>query len=440
VRVAIVAAKYPYDNREAYLDRELRALAPHLSGLAVFPTSPRGRTSGYRDVPADVYRLGLFSPATIGGALHAFVARPAQSLRAIAALLLARERPRVKLKNLAVIPLGLAVGMRLRRSGFEHVHAYWLSTPASVAFIAAAVAGIPWSSTAHRWDIYEGNALGPKLRSAQFVRAISARGRRDLLAAVPDVPPERVRVLHVGVDVPPFDKLRMTEGGAQHDRGDDNNRSAFAVVCAANLVALKGHRDLLAAVALARARGVDVRCAVAGDGELRGELEALATALRLGDAVTFRGHVAHDALLAELEGGRYDALVLTSLEGPAGLMEGIPVALMEAMARGVPVIATASGSVTELVDELCGRVVPPGNPDAIAAALVELAADRALGARLAAAAYQKVCAEFDVVAVARELARLFAIPEAVTSEQAMGSIRSEEARSTEAADAAWGQG
>jgi colanic acid/amylovoran biosynthesis glycosyltransferase len=428
VRVAIVAAKYPYDNREAYLDRELRALAPHLSGLAVFPTSPRGRTSGYRDVPADVYRLGLFSPATIGGALSALAARPAESLRAIGALLFARERPLVKLKNLAVIPLGLAVGMRLRRGGFEHVHSYWLSTPATVAYLAAAVAGIPWSSTAHLWDIYEENALALKLASAQFVRAISARGRRDLLAAAPGVPPSRVSVLHVGVDVPavapaPFDKLRVTE-----------------ILCAANLVVKKGHVDLLHAIAAVRERGVDVRCVLAGDGELRGELEQLIDRLALRDAVEMRGHVGHDALLDEIRAGRYDAMALTSLELPGGLMEGIPVALMEAMALGLPVITTATGSITELVDERCGRVVLQGDVAAIAAALAELAGDPQLRAKLAEAAYQKVCAEFNVVTIARALAQLISAGVSVTSEHAVGSTRSEETRGPETVDAAWGQG
>ena len=430
MRVAIVAAKYPYDNREAYLDRELRALAPHVSAIAVFPTSPKGRTSGYRDVPAEIHRLGLFSPVTLGGALRALVTRPVQSLRAIGAVLVARDRPRVKAKNLAVIPLGLAVGMRLRRGGFEHVHSYWLSTPATVAYLAAAVAGIPWSSTAHLWDIYEANALALKLGSAEFVRAISARGRRDLLAAAPDVPPARVVVLHVGVDVPalapaPFDRLRVT---------------TTEILCAANLVVKKGHADLLHAIAVARAGGADVRCTLAGDGELRGELERLIERLGLRDVVVLRGHVGHDELLDEMRAGRYDAMALTSLELPGGLMEGIPVALMEAMALGLPVVTTATGSITELVDERCGRVVAQGEIEAIAAALSELAGDPALRARLAHAAYEKVCAEFDVVAIGCELAQLISGPVSVTSEQAVGSKRFEETRAAEAVDAAWGQG
>jgi glycosyltransferase involved in cell wall biosynthesis len=455
MRVAIVAAKYPYGPQEAYLDRELRALAPHTAGIAVFPTSPSVRERGYRDIPAEVHRLGLISVATVAGAVTALVTRPAATVRAIAAVLSAHGRPGTKLKNLAVIPLGLAVGVALRRGRFEHVHSYWLSTPATVAYIAAAVAGIPWSSTAHLWDIYEENAPALKLRSARFIRAISARGRADLLAAVPDIPPERITVLHVGVDVPdraPSFALRQAQGdigiggiagGAQGDIGiggiAGGAQGDIRILCAANLVVKKGHADLLRAVAAVREGGAGVRLTLAGDGELRGELEALVRDLHLDDSVTFRGYVGHDTLLEEIRAGSSDVMALTSLELPGGVMEGIPVALMEAMALGLPVVTTSTGSITELVDDGCGRVVPQGDVMAIAGALRELA-DPALRARLADAAHARVRAEFDVVTVAGELARLIGASASVTGEHATGRLNSEDARTTEGGDAAWGQG
>ncbi len=395
MKLALVSAKYPFGGKEAYLHAELRALAPYFARIAVFPTSPSDPEWGFADVPAEVERRGLFAPDTLGDAVAAVVTRPRACLAALAALLGAPYRREVKLKNLAVIPLGLALGFRLRREGFEHVHAYWLSTPASVAFLAARVAGIPWSATGHRWDIYENNALAAKLPSARFVRAISERGRRDLLAT-PGCGAANVRVVHVGVDVP---AAPPAERGAAQDR-------PFALLCAANLVPEKGHADLLDALAELRDRGVAVHCTLAGDGVLRAELEAAVRALDLAGVVAFRGHVPHAALLAELRAGAYDAMVLTSLEQPGGLMEGIPVALMEAMAVGLPVIATASGSIGELVDDGCGRLVEPRNVTAIAGAIAELAAEPALRAELARAAYAKVRAEFDVAREARALAGL----------------------------------
>ncbi len=162
--------------------------------------------------------------------------------------------------------------------------------------------------------------------------------------------------------------------------------------------------------------------------------------LGIADAVTFRGYVGHDTLLDEIRAGRYDATALTSLELPGGVMEGIPVALMEAMALGLPVLTTSTGSIMELVDDSCGRVVPQGDVDAIARALRELAADADLRARLAEAAHARVRAGFDVVSVAAELARRMSESASVTSEQATGRRTFEDVRTTEGADAAWGQG
>ena len=399
MKLALVSAKYPFGGKEPYLHAELRNVAPYFDRVTVFPTSPPDAAWGFEDVAGDVRRMGLFAPATLAGAFAALATRPASSVRALWSLFRAPYSAKVKLKNIAVVPLGLAVGMRLRRDRYDHVHSYWLSTPATVAFVAAHVAGIPWSSTGHLWDIYENNALAAKLPSARFVRAISARGRRDLYAALADSAVAYIEVVHVGVDIPaaPNDDAHDAPLGATRP---------FSLLCAANLVLKKGHADLLEALAELRDRGVDVHCTIAGDGELRDALRDKAAALGVDANVTFRGHVAHATLLDEIRAGAYDAMVLTSLELPGGLMEGIPVALMEAMALGLPVVTTDTGSIGELVDDTCGRLVDQRNVTAIAAAVAELAEDADLRASLARAAHAKVAADFNVASVARRLAQL----------------------------------
>lgn len=399
MKLALVSAKYPFGGKEPYLHAELAHLAPYFERVAVFPTSPPDAAWGFTGVAGDVRRMGLFAPSTFARAAAAVAMNPAGALRAIVALLRAPYPAKVKLKNLAVLPLGLAVGRQLRRDGIDHVHSYWLSTPATVAFVAAHVARIPWSSTGHLWDIYENNALAAKLPSARFVRAISARGRRDLYAALPPRSAASIEVVHVGVDVPAAPPERA-------DAAAGDGARPFALLCAANLVLKKGHADLLEALAELRDRDVRVHCTIAGDGELRDELQAKAVALGVEANVTFRGHVPHAALLDEIRAGNYDAMVLTSLELPGGLMEGIPVALMEAMALGLPVVTTDTGSIGELVDDACGRVVEQRDVTAIAAAVAELAQDPALRAALARAAHAKVAADFNVTSVARRLAQL----------------------------------
>ncbi len=394
MKLALVSAKYPFGGKEPYLDAELRALAPYFSSITVFPTSPPAGEAAFANLTAGVERRRLFGLATLYDALRAIVGRPLACASAVSALLGGAYRTNVKLKNLAIVPLGLALGYRLRHERYDHVHSYWLSTPSSVAFLAARVAAIPWSSTAHQWDIYEASALRAKASSARFIRVISARGRDDLVAlAGPSAC--RYEVVHVGVTIPP----QRTLASAPSSR-------PFSLICAANLVPKKGHAVLLDALAMVRERGLAVRCTLAGDGELGAELRRRVADAGLAESVVFRGHVGHGVLLGEIENGAYDAMVLASIERPGGLMEGIPVALMESMARGLPVIVTDGGSVPELVDDACGRVVRQGDARALAAAIEAFASDPALRANVARAAYDRVRASFDVATVARAIAEL----------------------------------
>jgi colanic acid/amylovoran biosynthesis glycosyltransferase len=264
----------------------------------------------------------------------------------------------------------------------DHIHAYWLSAPATVAMTAAQIAGIPWSATAHRWDIYERNAIDVKSRTATFVRTISARGTRDLSALSPQL---RGRVVQV-----PIGTI-----GPQEPAWQAREDPTLRLVCPAALVAVKGHDDLLRALALLRAHGVSLQCIIAGEGPLRETLEERAQALGLEDAVTFPGFIPQERLHDMYCNGEVGAVVLASRQD-AREMEGIPSALVEAMAFGVPVVTTSSGSIGELVDEHCGHVVPPGDPAALANALMDVYRRPFVALARAASAYARVAARHDV--------------------------------------------
>jgi glycosyltransferase involved in cell wall biosynthesis len=263
------------------------------------------------------------------------------------------------LKNAAVTLKGVALADWLVEHKYDHVHAYWLSTPATVALLAARVAGVTWSATAHRWDIYERNALDVKARTAAFVRAISARGAADIWERMPALQ-ERVLHLRLGAAVP--------EAPAQMRRHDGTLR----IVCPAALVPVKGHADLLEALHRLRSWGVAVHCTLAGRGWMRQTIEQHAASLGIRTCIDFAGFIPTDELHARYREGRYDAVVLASRANGVTQMEGVPSALIEAMAAGVPVVATDSGSISELVDNHCGWLVPPAHPDALARALLEL--------------------------------------------------------------------
>lgn len=402
MRLALVSAKYPYGVKEPYLDTELRALAPRLDGLVVVPTSPP-RRRGYAGVPGEVVRVPLLAASTLVQAALTTLRHPRRVAAVVAALAADRYPLRVKLKNLAVVPKALAVAGALRRRRVDHVHAYWLSTPATVAWIAARVLGVPFSVTAHRWDVYENNLAARKVREARFVRTISERGRRDLLAATGG-DPAKVRVVRLGVALPRRARVPVAAGG-----GTAGEPGPLRILCAAALVPVKGHVVLLDALARLRGRGVAFRCTLAGDGPLRDEIRAAIVARGLADAVELAGTIPHDALLAELCAGAFDVSVIASIERPGGLMEGVPVALIEAMAAGAVVVATDSGSVGELVDGETGLLVPHSDPEALASALERVAREPALRERLRGEARARVERDFDVARTTEALGELLAL-------------------------------
>jgi glycosyltransferase involved in cell wall biosynthesis len=396
VTLCIVSGKYPYGLGEAFLDTELRALAPGFSRIVVFPTSPNVAAAGYAGVPADVVRIPLASLATLSLAARAVLRNPRRALSALATLLRERYPLRAKLKNLAVIPKGLALAELARARGVTHLHAYWLSTPATAAWLAARVAGIPFSATTHRWDLYENNMAARKLRDARFIRTISERGRVDLLRMTGG-DPAKVILIRLGIALPAAAPVPAAGGGP------------LRIVCAARLVAVKGHAVLIEALSRLRERGVAFTCTLAGEGELREALARQVAVAGLEDAVAFAGVIPHDELLGRLQRGEYDVSVIASIERPGGLMEGVPVALIEAMAAGVTVVATDSGSVRELVDGTNGLLVPESDAGALAAALERAAADPALRARLRAEGRARVEREFDGVRTAAQLLRLLTV-------------------------------
>ena len=394
--LCIVSGKYPYGLGESFLDTELRALAPGFARIVLFPTSPQASSVGYLGVPAEVVRLPLAGRATLLLAARALMRSPRRAFGALATLLRERYPWRAKLKNVAVIPKGLALAEVARARGFGHVHAYWLSTPATVAWLGARVADIPFSATTHRWDLYENNMAARKLRDATFVRTISERGRDDLLRMTAG-DPAKVILIRLGIALPAAYPARADAAGP------------LRIVYAARLVPVKGHAVLIQALGRLRDRGVAFTCTLAGDGELRDALARQTADAGLEAAVTFAGTVPHADLLAALGRGDYDVSVIASIERPGGLMEGVPVALLEAMAAGVVVVATDSGSVRELVDGESGLLVPESDAGALADALERVAADAGLRRRLREAGRARVERDFDGVRTADRLRGLLTV-------------------------------
>jgi len=174
---------------------------------------------------------------------------------------------------------------------------------------------------------------------------------------------------------------------------------ALAIGIVARLVEVKDHASLLTAIATLRTRHPSVRLVLIGDGPCQEPLRAQATRLGIADAVTFAGErVGHTNNIHQL----FDVSVLCSLS------EGFPNALVEAMAAGVPVVATAvGGNVDAVVDGVTGFLVPSRSPAQLASALAQLAEDRALRQRMGAAGRERARREFSEERVLASLESLY---------------------------------
>jgi glycosyltransferase involved in cell wall biosynthesis len=302
----------------------------------------------------------------------------------------------VFVKNIMVFSKGVWLSRQARRLDADHLHAHWGSTSSTMALVAGEISGIPWSFTAHRWDIPENNLLETKTAKACFVRTISVRGARVLSAQL-GAPAPNLHVLHMGIEIP-----EAIEPPRRHGDGRRLN-----VVVMADFVEVKGHRDLLEALKLLKDRGPLIRVDLAGDGPLRIEIERQIREAGLSKSVALLGTLPHARLLHDLRTHRWDAAVLSSV-ATEEFEEGIPVSLMEAMAAGVPVLSTRTGAIPELLGEGAGLLVEGGDPVALADALEELARNPALLELLAEKGRRRVSTDFNVLGIARVLSQYFA--------------------------------
>jgi glycosyltransferase involved in cell wall biosynthesis len=286
---------FPYGAGDIFFAAEVRALIRSGVEVTVVPARPIGRPSAPDLVHASLTHR-LVDWTICRGAARIVRRRPVASLRAIT-LLLSDLRPKVLIRNVAIALKGLWLGSIACDRDVSHIHAHWAGPPSSLAMVAACASGVPWSFTAHSFDISANNLLQCKSERARFVRFISRHGMQIAADLVPSADRTRWCVIHLGVDCPPEPVPRA--------------RPTPAVLVPARFSAEKRHVMLLEIVARLRASGVSFRVELAGSGPLENEVRAAVAALGLYDDVSFLGWLTHDELLARYRDGDVDVVALT---------------------------------------------------------------------------------------------------------------------------------
>lgn len=279
----------------------------------------------------------------------------------------------------------------------DRLHFHFLHTPASVARYAATMRRLPWSGSAHAKDIWTTPDwdLREKLAEADWVVTCTASGAAHLETLAPD--PSRVVLAYHGLDLDRFPPPADREKGVGPVR----------LLSVGRLVEKKGYDDLIAALA-ALPGDLDWRLVHVGGGDLKTRLAAQAEAAGIAARIDWHGPRSQDAVLAAMRDS--DLFVLASRIARDGDRDGLPNVLMEAQSQRLPVLATDVSAIPELItDGETGRLVPPGDPAALSAALADLIADADLRARLGAAGEARVRGAFDAARCLDDLAGRFGL-------------------------------
>jgi glycosyltransferase involved in cell wall biosynthesis len=394
VKVAYLVSRFPAVS-ETFVLRELDAVdgLPELEVelLSLFPSRD---TVVHPAAERWLSRLSRPSRREVARDVAWWLARRPLRLAAAVAVTVAAtaRRPGVMARSLVALAVACSHARTVRSARVEHVHAHFATYPALAAWLCGRLTGVPYSFTAHAHDIFVHQLmLERKLADAAFAVAISEYNREFLAGLNPGGTP--IHVVHCGIDPAMFAfRPRSPEGGG----------GPVAAICIAGLRESKGHETLLRALAGDGLERIEID--LVGDGPLRGELEALAGRIGLGARLTFLGSRTEAEVRELLDAA--DLFVLPSVIAADGDMEGIPVALMEALASGAITIASRMSGIPELVrDGETGILAEPGDTESLRSALV-----RALGGEAGvdpAAARRLVEREFDVQASAERLRDLF---------------------------------
>ncbi|WP_152466846.1 glycosyltransferase family 4 protein [Sulfitobacter sp. THAF37] len=390
MKIAYVLNTYPQPS-QSFIRREIHALERQGHDVLRIAMRPHdGRLVDAQDIEeADRtdYILAKGGAALALATLRALVRAPVRFAAALrAAWRMGRVSEAGRLRHLVYLTEAAQVARGCRAAGVDHVHAHFGTNSTAVAMLSHMLGGPKFSFTVHgpeEFDAPRALSLGDKMQSAAFAVAVSQFGRSQLMRWADPAIWDNIRVVHCGIEPARFDDPAPLPDGPRR------------VVAIGRLVEQKGQLALVEAMSQVTS---DLHLTLIGDGEMRGQIEALIGRLDLGARVTLTGWVDEARVNAELASAH--ALVMPSFA------EGLPMVVMEAMAAARPVIATYIAGTPELVrpDET-GWLVPAGDVAALAHAMEDLAAaPRDRLSRMAQAGRARVLARHDIDAEAAKLA------------------------------------
>ena len=263
-------------------------------------------------------------------------------------------RPMESLKLMGLLAKTIYIGFKIEKSPIQHLHVHFASYGAISALWLQRMLGISFSVTIHAYDLFKKNEfLEEIMEKAKGVVTISDFNRQWIEKLFGKKYHQKVQVIRCGVDLKKF-FFRKNDGL--------NRGRPFKILYVAGFVEKKGHILLLDVLEKLKSQGRMIDCELIGDGPLLSRMKGHAERLGILDQVHFLGARSHDEVRDRML--QADCFVMPAITDSAQSMDGIPVALMEAMAIGLPVIASRLSGIPELVIHgETGLLVQPGERD-----------------------------------------------------------------------------
>lgn len=273
-------------------------------------------------------------------------------------------------ENIWSLFTGFTLARMFEEDRIEHIHSSWANGPATAAWVASKLTGLPFSFDGRAHDIHPPDgALEEKIRDSSFVRANNGVNREHMAALAPEC----------------SDKIKLVYNGHTLSAAKEapvEMKSPYKLAALGRLARTKGYDVLLRACKIILDSGTDLRLTIGGSGSRGPYLKSLTKLLGLDDKVSFPGFITHDKVAEFMAAA--DVFLMPSVIHSSGERDGIPNVIMEALMHRVPVIASDISAISEVViDNETGYLVPQRDPDRLAETILKMVGDRERAIKLA---------------------------------------------------------
>lgn len=399
-KVIYVTSRFPFDNWETWALHEIEALLDSKIEVLIIPRTGFGEVLGEKakKILQYTYAVNYINFSILLVFIENIFLRPKIFLKYIKWIVKHSDTFLDFIKALVVLPKSLYIGKRLKGQGYKHIHAFSTTSVAVISYILSQELNVSWSITFHSsWHLVpvRRNSTMLQIESVLFVRTISNLVKVDLIQFVGNQYQNKIKVIHLGIKCLPFKKTVS------------DIKPEFNLVSVGYLLPHKGiDLSIIAAKELIKAGLLNFRWTIYGDGPLLNKLLQLTQSLNLEENIKFAGRIDNKKLLIDYENFKFDVLIQNSVSR-YGISEGIPVSIMEAMAYGIPVIASDCGGTKELVDGISGILIPQNDSKRLASEIIKLLNDNVYLEKIGQNGREKVHREFNSKHIAKELIEAF---------------------------------